>query len=91
MRKIFSIASGILLLACVHNGISAQDKESEKINGSGNVITRDVSIQPFDELDARGVFELILSQGAKEQLKIEADDNLQSLFEVNSEGSHEDE
>ena len=88
MRKIFSIASGILLLACVHSGILAQDKESEKIKGSGNVITRDVSIQPFDELDASGVFELILSQGAKEQLKIEADDNLQSLFEVNSEGSH---
>jgi hypothetical protein len=88
MRKIFSIASGTLLLACVHTGISAQNKQSEKIKGSGNIITRDVSVQPFDELEASGVFELKLFQGSKEQLKIEAEDNLQDLFEVKIEGSH---
>jgi Putative auto-transporter adhesin, head GIN domain len=88
MRKIFSIAAGTLLLACVHTGISAQDKETEKIKGSGSVITRGVSIQPFDELEASGVFELKLFQGTKEQLKIEAEDNLQDLFEVKNEGSH---
>jgi hypothetical protein len=88
MRKIFSIASGILLLACVNTVASAQDKEKEKVQGSGNVIIREVSIQPFDELEASGVFELKLFQGTKEQLKIEADDNLQDLFEVQNEGSH---
>ena len=88
MRKIFCIASATLLLACIQTGISAQDKEKEKIKGSGNVVTRDVSIQPFDELEASGVFELKLFQGSKEQLKIEAEDNLQDLFEVKNEGSH---
>lgn len=88
MRKIISISSGTLLLACICSVISAQDKETGKIKGSGNVITREVSIKSFDELDASGVFELILFQGTKEQLKIEAEDNLQYLFDVNSDGSH---
>ena len=88
MRKIISIASGTLLLACIHTVISAQDKETGKIKGSGNLITREVSIQPFDELEASGVFELKLFQGSKEQLKIEAEDNLQDLFEVKNDGSH---
>jgi len=65
---------------------SQKDKEP-KIEGSGNVITKDVAIQPFDQLEASGVFNVVLTQGSKESLKIEADDNLQPLFEVKNEGS----
>jgi hypothetical protein len=67
----------------------AQDNDSDKkkIEGSGKVITKDVPVQGFDEISASGVFSLVLSQGSKEGVKIEADDNLQELFEVKTEGS----
>jgi len=84
MRKVISIACSILLLATTV--FSQKDKET-KIEGSGNVITKDVTIQPFDQLEANGVFNVVLTQGNKESLKIEAEDNLQALFEIKNEGS----
>ena len=63
------------------------DKNKPKIEGSGNITTRNVNIQPFDEIDVSGIFSLKLAQGNKEEVKIEADDNLQDLFEVKNEGA----
>jgi hypothetical protein len=63
------------------------DKDKPKIEGSGNVITRDVTVQSFDQLDVSGVFSVSLAQGNKEGVKIEADDNLQDLFEIKNDGS----
>jgi len=92
MRKTILIASNILLsLATVTPGFAQKkekdwDKDRPKIVGSGNVITKEVTVQPFDELEASGVFNVVLTQGGKEALKIEAEDNLQQLFEVKNEG-----
>ena len=95
MRNILLFAAFATLLA----GTTAQaqdhkehkdysDKSDKpKIEGSGNVITRDVTVQSFDELSISGVFSVLLTQGGKEGVKIEADDNLQDLFEVKNEGS----
>ena len=86
MRKVIAIGCSILLLATTV--FSQKDKDKEiKIEGSGNVITKDVAIQPFDQLEANGVFNVVLTQGNKESLKIEAEDNLQALFEIKNEGS----
>src|SRR6266516_5348552 len=89
MKKILAIAS--LFSAVLFNHLAAQendkDKGKTKIEGSGNVITKEITVQPFDELSLSGVFSVLLSQGSKEQVKIEADDNLQELFEVKNEGS----
>lgn len=89
MRKVIAIACSLFLLTLsVTTVFSQQDKDKEpKIQGSGNVITKDVAIQPFDQLEANGVFNVVLTQGSKESLKIEAEDNLQPLFEVKNEGS----
>ena len=89
MRKVIAIACSLFLLTLsVTTVFSQQDKDKEpKIQGSGNVITKDVAIQPFDQLEASGVFNVVLTQGSKESLKIEAEDNLQPLFEVKNEGS----
>ena len=43
--------------------------------------------QSFDDLKMSGVFSVLLTQGGTESVKIEADDNLQDLFEVRNEGS----
>jgi len=88
MRKVIAIASSLLMTLSVTTASSQNDKGKEpKIEGSGNVITKDVAIQPFDQLEASGIFNVVLTQGSKESLKIEAEDNLQPLFEVKNEGS----
>lgn len=96
MKKIIALTAVASLLFI---SVFAQEKDKEKnekkekykdenaIKGSGNVVTRDVPVQSFSELEASGVYQLTLIQGAKEGVKIEADDNLQSLFEVKNDGS----
>jgi len=82
-----------LMLAITAFSFSMQAQKNDKyddkdrIEGSGNVITKDISVNSFDELDASGVFNLQLSQGDKETLRIEADDNLMDLFIIENEGS----
>ena len=82
-----------LMLAIVAMGFSTMAQKNDKyddndrIEGSGNVITKDIAVKSFDELDASGIFNLQLSQGDKETVRIEADDNLMDLFIVENEGS----
>lgn len=66
--------------------LNAQDRH-ETIEGNGKTVTRDITVSSFDELKASGVYELKLSQGDKESVKIEADENLQEYFNVHNDGS----
>jgi hypothetical protein len=96
MRRYFMMAS---LAVLVSGSVAiAQEKEKHKhkehgddnrpkIEGSGNVVTKDINVTSFDELSVGGVFSVSLKQGSKEEVKIEAEDNLQELFEVKNEGS----
>lgn len=59
----------------------------ERIEGSGNVITKEIPVKSFDHLISQGVFSLQLSQGDKESVKIEAEDNLINLITVENDGS----
>ncbi len=83
----------LLMLAIVTMGFSTTAQKNDKyddkdrIEGSGNVITKDITVKSFDELNASGVFNLQLSQGDKETLRIEADDNLMDLFIIENDGS----
>lgn len=54
---------------------------------SGKIITKEVSIKSFDGIRAEGLYELVLLQGDKESVKIEADDNMMDIFLVKNEGS----
>ena len=84
MRKtIFVLIAGIIFL----HGAKAQNNNREAVEGNGKIITRDVPVKAFNELEASGVYELRLTQGDKEEVKIEADENLQDLFTVSNEGS----
>lgn len=91
MRKILLFT--VLTVFICSSALQAQDEkktkmsDKPKIEGSGNVVTREVAVQSFDELNISGVFSVLLTQGGKEGVKIEADDNLQDLFEVKNEGS----
>jgi len=76
-----------LLAIAVAGTIHAQEKKKETIEGNGKTITREVPVTSFDGLKASGIYELKLSQGNQESVKIEADENLQEYFNVHNEGS----
>lgn len=84
MRKILFAGLALFTLGMV---AMAQDKKQETIKGNGKVVTREVPVSTFDALKASGIYELKLSQGSKEGVKIEADENLQEYFTVRNEGN----
>src|SRR6476469_8479475 len=81
-RFLLTSLAGCFLAALLY----AQDKKEETIEGNGKHITKDVTVSSFDVLKASGVYELKLSQGDKESVRIEADENLQAFFNVRNEG-----
>ncbi|NLG96369.1 MAG: DUF2807 domain-containing protein [Chloroflexi bacterium] len=50
--------------------------------GSGNVITEERDVSNFDRLDLIGIGDVILTQGDREELRIEAEDNLIPLIKT---------
>ena len=87
MRKSFLVALAFIAASCSAISQKNDGDKRERIEGSGNVITKDVSVRSFDQLTSHGVFNLQLSQGDKESVKIEAEDNLIGLITVQNEGS----
>ncbi|HEY0066488.1 MAG TPA: head GIN domain-containing protein [Flavisolibacter sp.] len=84
MRKILFASALALGLA---GTAAAQNDKQKTLEGNGNLVTREVAVSSFDALKASGVYELKLSQGSKESVKIEADENLQELFLVRNDGN----
>src|SRR5215210_939027 len=62
----------------------AQDRVT--LEPSGNIVTKNISVQPFDVIEASGLYEMVLEEGDREAVKIEADDNIQSMFSVSGNG-----
>jgi hypothetical protein len=83
-KMLFASLAGLFLSSIAH---AQDDKKRETIEGNGKKVTRDVTVSSFTSLQASGVYELKLSQGNKESVKIEADENLQEYFNVRNEGN----
>jgi hypothetical protein len=85
MKKFLFLST--MIIAAATFTVNAQGEAKKEVEASGKIVTREVSVQSFDVLDVKGVFSVILSQDNKEAVKIESDENFQSLFEVKNEGS----
>jgi len=84
MKQTLFFSICFLAMACLQ---TTKAQKQETIEGNGNLVTKNISVQPFTALDASGVYELKLTQGSSESVKIEADENLQELFTVRNNGS----
>lgn len=84
MKRFLTSMSVALLL---FQGGYAQKEKQETIEGNGKIVTRDVPVTSFTSLQAGGIFQLRISQGNTESVKLEGDENLLSLIEVKNEGS----
>jgi hypothetical protein len=86
MKQLVTVALGLLATGFLQTA-TAQNGKKETLEGNGNLVTKEIQVEPFTTLDASGVYELKLTQGNTEGVKIEADENLQELFTVRNEGS----
>ena len=77
----------IILAVAGMIALPAMSQDKKTIEGNGNIVTKTFPVKSFNSLKASGVFELHLTQGETESVKVEADDNLQSLFTVKNEGN----
>ena len=59
MRKILMLA---VLATAIIPSFAQKDNNRKKIEGSGNVITKNFTVQSFDQLDVSGVFSVQLAQ-----------------------------
>ncbi|HEU4471266.1 MAG TPA: head GIN domain-containing protein [Flavisolibacter sp.] len=84
MRKIMFASIAALGLA---GTADAQGRNKKTLEGNGKLVTKEISVSSFSALKASGVYELRLSQGSKESVRIEADENLQEYFTVSNEGN----
>ena len=86
MKQLLTVALGLLATGFLQTAV-AQKEKKETIERNGNLVTKEIQVEPFTTLDASGVYELKLTQGNTEGVRIEADENLQELFTVRNEGS----
>jgi hypothetical protein len=59
---------------------------NKDIQGSGEVTTQDFQVSDFDRLNFSGVGNIIITQGATESLKVEAESNIIERLEISSGG-----
>lgn len=80
---IFFLSLVVILSAC--NYIAGK-----KVEGSGNVTTQDRAITGFTSIKSSGFFDVYLSSGATQGVRVEADDNLHAYIETRMNGSELD-
>jgi len=78
----------VIVMTCILSGfLYGCNVFAEQVKGSGKVVSKERKIEPFTQLKMDGVFNVIISQGEKESLIIEADDNLIDLIETQNDGN----
>src|SRR2546423_10748766 len=83
----FLFATTLAVIITMATAAQVNKEKRETLEGNGKIVTRDVPVKSFDALKASGLYELKLSQGDKETVKIEADENLQDYFNVHNDGN----
>lgn len=73
MKNSFFLLIVVFLVSCEY---------AYRERGSGNMITEDLELSSFDEIELRGEYEVTLIESRSESIEIEADDNLMDDIEV---------
>lgn len=72
-----------LLSACF---FTAHLSFAQRFKGSGNITEKTYPVSSFDEMEIDGVFDIHLTQGDKESVRLSIDDNLLPYVQVSNDG-----
>ncbi len=78
------LVAALTLSAC---GINIHVGGNKVVSGSGNVVTQNIDVSGFDSIRLSGLGDLTITQGDKESLTIEAEDNILAELESRVSGS----
>lgn len=86
-RKLNRALSLSLVLGFIFTLTSGCSYGFNGIKGNGNVVKQDRTISSFSGIDVGGAFKVFLTQGDKEGLVVEADENLLDIIETEVRGN----
>ncbi len=66
--------------------IFCDDGKRKTVEGSGKVISEDREVKPFKEMEVTGIFDVFITQGDHESVRVEADDNLVQYIVTENKG-----
>ena len=73
---LFSLFAIFIFSSCHYFG-------GKRINGNGNIVTRDHTVGPFQRVEVSGAMDVYVKQDSNQQpVKVETDENLQDLIEI---------
>jgi hypothetical protein len=75
-----AVVFAFLLNACGNIG-------GKRISGSGNIVSQDRSVTGFSAIKSSGSFDVYLSSGSSQSVRVEAEDNLQEYIETTLDGN----
>lgn len=64
---------------------SSSFSDKDEILGNGDIITKDFSVGQFDQIEAKGIGEIIIRQGEKSDIQISAESNIMSKIKLTNE------
>jgi hypothetical protein len=86
-QKINQLTSLVLVFGIFLMMLSGCTYAAQGIKGDGNVIKQERSVSPFSGIEVGGAFKVFLTQGDKESLVVEADENLLEIIETEVHGN----
>lgn len=87
MTTISKITIALAIFTIGSLQLTAQNRNTISIEGSGNVITKTVTTQPYNVINVRGSMEVYLEKGKEGTIQVTADDNVQEYILVESDGN----
>lgn len=73
---LFSLFAVLILSSCHYLG-------GKRVNGNGNIVTRDHTVGQFQRVEVSGAMDVYVKQDSTQQpVKVETDENLQDLIEI---------
>ena len=89
MKKILTLIAAALIacVSCVSFGANG-NWNSKKIRGNGHVVIQYRDVQGFSKIKAGNALTVIISQGSKDSVVVEADDNLQEHIFTELDGEY---
>lgn len=86
-QKINLVLTLALVLGFMLTITSGCTYASQGVKGDGNVVKQERSVSPFTGIEVGGAFKVFLTQGDKESLIVEADENLLDIIETEVHGN----
>ncbi len=74
MKNIIFIIAIALTVSCNYK-VTVQ-KNNKEIKGSGNIVSKTIEVGSISEIENIGVLNIFLTEGAKQEIRIETDDNI---------------